>query len=94
MGNEHMTSFWFDTSTNTHKYQNREGEWVEFEPIAELDRLKSVNAELLEVLGFARDALNYSLSAIPKNDPLLSKVQVTWEAVRDAYAKAKGERHD
>ena len=79
---------------NKHTIQERLRNPVTMIPSHEaadyIDGLEAINAELLEVLGFALDALNYSLSAIPKNDPLRPKVQVTWESVRDAYAKAKG----
>lgn len=58
---------------------------------AECDRLKAVNAELVEALENARDALDYSLSVMSKDDPLWSKVQVTWKAANYALAKVKGE---
>lgn len=34
---------WLDTTTGTYSRQNSKGDWVEFDPIAEIDRLKAIN---------------------------------------------------
>ena len=47
--------------------------------------------DLYESVKNCADALTYALGVIPRNDPLIRKVQATRDAARAALAKARGE---
>jgi hypothetical protein len=57
---------------------------------AELRRLHEVNAELLEALKEAEDALADYIPSLEKNGAMLNYGRSVWQRVKAAIAKAEG----